>query len=64
MFHFSFPVGATAEEKKVTYNEFFKKMLPRMLSICKNWVTQLMRDQFNGELVFANDYCREVSCVL
>lgn len=45
----SFPVGATVEEKKVIYNEFIKKMLPRMLSICKNRVTQPMRDQFSGK---------------
>lgn len=49
----SFPVGATVEEKKVIYNDFIKKMLPRMLSICKNRVTQPMRDQFSGKLVFS-----------
>jgi hypothetical protein len=57
----SFPVGATVEEKKVIYNEFIKKMLPRMLSICKNRVTQPMRDQFSGKLVFS--WCLNMTVV-
>jgi hypothetical protein len=57
----SFPVGATVEEKKVIYNEFIKKMLPRTLSICKNRVTQPMRDQFSGKLVFS--WCLNMTVV-
>lgn len=53
MEHVSLPVGMTEDDKKDLWNGLIKKALPRMLTVCKNRITQPMREQFNGEKLYS-----------
>lgn len=48
----SFPPMSTDQEKKLIYVNFVQGLMPRMLTQSRNLITQYMRGQFNGEMVF------------
>lgn len=48
----SFPPMSTDQEKKLIYVNFVQGLMPRMLTQSRNLITQHMRGQFNGEMVF------------
>jgi hypothetical protein len=48
----SFPPMSTDQDKKLIYVNFVQGLMPRMLTQSRNLITQHMRGQFNGEMVF------------